>query len=140
MAVNAGDRHVDGNSVDAVIQSVAFQQGDAQRNSDLQKAAIDRQTTFDALGLKAQADTNVLNLQVQTYNPSQLPQDPGPMAAVQQAQQVQGPSIGSALLNVGSSLVGSYNQAVKNQSIQPGFSGIKDGFSNLFSAFKLGTE
>ena len=83
---------------------------------------------WEALGLKAENDERIFNLQVQTYNPSSPIQAPGPAGAVAPAQRVSGPSTGSLLLGIGSSVLDGANKAIGNKTLDAS----RLSFGNIF--------
>ncbi|WP_038358593.1 hypothetical protein [Bosea sp. UNC402CLCol] len=115
--VDAGKRGVEGASVDAVLDNIARQQGEAASIIDLSRQAGRQQSMWDALGLKAENDERLYSLQVQTYNPSAPIQAPAPAGAVAPAQRVSGPSTGSLLLNIGSNILDAGKTAINNKTL-----------------------
>lgn len=126
--VDADKRGVEGNSVDAVLDNISRQQGEAMTIVDLNRQAGRQQSMWDALGLKAENDERLYSLQVQTYNPSAPIQAPGPAGAVAPAQRVSGPSTGSLLLGIGSSVLDAGKSAITNKSWDGSLSGLSKAF------------
>lgn len=126
--VDAGKRGVEGNSVDAVLDNISRQQGEASSIIDLNRQAGRQQAMWDALGLKAENDERLYSLQVQTYNPSPPIQAPGPAGAVAPAQRVSEPSSGSLLLGIGSSILDGAKTSINNKTLDAS----KLRFSNIF--------
>lgn len=115
--VEADKRGVEGKSVDAVLDNVSRQEGEATTIIDLNRQAGRQQAMWDALGLKAETDERLYSLQVQTYNPSTPIQTPGPAGAVAPAQRVSGPSTGSLLVGIGSSFLDAGKTAINNKTL-----------------------
>lgn len=126
--VNANQRGVEGASVDAILDDITRQEGDALTTIDLNRQAGRRQATWDALGLKAENDERIFNLQVQTYNPTAPITAPGPAGSVTPAQQVSGPSSGSLLVGLASNVVSGFNTAQLNKSWDGSLSGLAKAF------------
>lgn len=126
--VSANQRGVEGASVDAILGDIARQEGEALTTIDLNRQAGRRQATWEALGLKAENDERIFNLQAQTYNPSAPITAPGPAGSVAPAQRVSGPSVASLAVNVASSVVSGFNTAQTNKS----WDGTLSGFAKAF--------
>jgi hypothetical protein len=115
-AVKAGDRGFEGASVDAVMDDISRQEGESLTIVDLNRQAGARQKTWEALGLKAESDDRLFNLQTQTYNPSGPIKTPGPAGAVMPAAPLSKPSSGALAINIGTSVLGGLNSAVASKS------------------------
>lgn len=113
----SADRGVEGHSVDAVLDNISRQEGTALTVNDMNSAAINRQTMWEALGFKAEADERASNLAVKTYNPTGPIQAPAPAGAVMPAQKVSGPSSGSLWLGIGSGIADGVKTALNNKSL-----------------------
>jgi len=106
----AGERGVEGNSVEAILNDVSRQQGEAVYMMRLNQQAMDRQLMLEAMGLKAQADSALNNIPIRTFQPIAPPTAPAPVAPVNPAPVVRGPSLGSLIGSIGGDVVGGINQ------------------------------
>ncbi|MDB5243390.1 MAG: hypothetical protein JWP57_4015 [Spirosoma sp.] len=112
----SGDRGVEGNSVDAILDDVTRQEGEVLTVQDMNRSATQRQLNREAIALDAQGDQNLANLSVKTFAPSTQIRTPGTTASVQQAAPVMGPSTAVLTAN----LAGSVGSAVSNYSVMSG--------------------
>lgn len=79
--VGADGRGVSGNSVNAIIDDVSRQQGEATSTMELNRSAINQQARLDIQGQKAAGDTQIgeLAASVKVYSPSTPIRTPGPV-------------------------------------------------------------
>lgn len=98
--VMADMRGVEGNSVDAILQNINFQEGEATTMVDLNRSATQRQLVLEAMGLKAEADANFLNLPMKTFAPQQAVAPPQPVSPVAPQAPVPQPNAGAMIANV----------------------------------------
>lgn len=98
----ADGRGAAGNSVDAIIQDVSRQAGQAIGTQEMNRDAINNQARVDLQAVKAGSDTALGNLQasLKVYSPSTQIRAPGPVGGVQAPSLVSTPetsSVGNAL-------------------------------------------
>lgn len=107
----ARDRGVEGNSVDAVLEDVFRQEGDAITVQDMNRSALNRQLYRESLAIDAEADQQLSSLasQVRTFSPSAPIRSPQPVASVAPARETEGPSLTSLGVNLGNAAVGGFN-------------------------------
>lgn len=110
--IAARDRGVEGNSVDAILQDVARQEGEALNVMAMNRSATTRQLNREAIALDAQGDQSLASLQLKTYAPNAQIRMPSPVSPVNPAAPVAQPS--SAAMITG--MAGSVMQGVTNYS------------------------
>lgn len=103
--VQSDARGVEGNSVEAVINDVARQEGEAVTVMEMNRSAMQRQLMLEAQQLKTNADGAIMNLPVNTYQPMANVLAPSPVSPVQPQPTVQKPSVGALAANITGSLV-----------------------------------
>lgn len=90
--VAAGERGVEGNSVEAILNDVSRQQGEAVAMMKLNQEAVSRQLMLEAMGLKASADTALNNIPITVFQPITPPAPPAPESPVNPQPRVVRPS------------------------------------------------
>jgi len=105
----AAERGVEGNSVEAILNDVSRQQGEAVAMMRLNQEAVSRQLMLEAMGLKAAADTALNNIPVNVFQPITPPTPPAPESPVTPAPVVRGPSGMSLIGNLAGSVIGGVN-------------------------------
>lgn len=96
--VIAGERGIEGNTVDAVVGDIMRQGGEALSAMELQQDALDRQFALEAMGLKASADQALNNIVVSTFQPLAPIAPPSPVAPVQPGPPIARPNPATPLL------------------------------------------
>lgn len=86
--IGAQDRGVEGVSVDAILQDVFRQEGEAVAIQEQNRLASGRVLTWQAIAANAQGSQQMMDLQVQTYAPQQRLRTMQPTTAVQPAAPV----------------------------------------------------
>ncbi|MGV2979853.1 hypothetical protein ACERNI_06540 [Camelimonas sp. ID_303_24] len=102
----AADKGIEGISVDQIIGDVARQQGEAVTVMEMNRSATMRQLGLEMQGVKAQADSSLMNLQMKTYNPTTQIRKPQPVNPVQPSAPVPMPSNGALTAGIAGSLIG----------------------------------
>jgi len=108
------ERGVEGNSVEAVLNDVKRQEGDAQVFLDMNLDSTRRQLGREGVAMDAQADQQIAQLAsaLRTFTPSAPIRAPSPDPQVRPAQTVNGPSTASlagGLFNSATSGLQTYN-------------------------------
>lgn len=135
-AANAmGERGVEGNSVEAVVNDILRQEGEATTMVTYQLDAVNRQLGLEQLALKAGNDQALSNLagSVRVYNPIELPKPPAPVNPVAPAAPVPSPSGTATMLGVAGTLMG----GVTNQYAATNGGKVPTSFNQAASIFKL---
>lgn len=104
--VASRDRGVEGNSVDAIVQDVSRQEGEATAVMAMNRAAFTRQINRKIIAADAQGDQQLANLTDKTFAPQVQVRVPGALASVAPAQIPQGPSDAALGLNIASAAIG----------------------------------
>lgn len=102
----SGDRGIEGITVEQIIGDVARQQGEAVTVMEMNRSATMRQLNLEMQGVKAQADNALINMPVQTYNPSTPINKPDPVSPVRQSEPVPMPSSGALAAGIAGSVIG----------------------------------
>lgn len=104
------DRGVEGHSVDAVLQDVFRQEGEAMTVMAMNRSATDRVLTNQAIAARAQGTQQMMDMPVQTFGPQQRLRTMGTMGSVPVQAQVQGPNVGMGMaLGIGNAAVSGFN-------------------------------
>ena len=109
---SAVDRGVEGNSVDAIINDVSRQEGEALNVMAMNRAAGLRQLNREIIAADAQGDQALANIAVKTFAPQTPVRQPGVLGSVAPAAPVQGPSTGQLIGQVAGAVV----QGVSNHA------------------------
>lgn len=110
LRAQAGDRGVEGNSVEAIIQDVSRQEGEALNVQAMNRSASDRMLTRQAIATRAQGTQAMFNIGVQTMAPQSQVRVAAPMASIVQQAPVARPNTGLAMaLGIGNAAVGAFN-------------------------------
>lgn len=94
------DRGVEGNSVEAVLQDVARQEGEAMTALAMNRSVSRRQLNRQAIALDAQGDQQLMALQLRTFNPQANIRTPQPISPVAPAAPVAGGNVGQLITGV----------------------------------------
>lgn len=110
LRAQAGDRGVEGNSVEAIIQDVSRQEGEALNVQAMNRSASDRMLTRQAITTRAQGTQAMFNMGVQTMAPQSQVRVAAPMASIVQQAPVARPNTGLAIaMGIGNAAVGAFN-------------------------------
>ncbi|WP_431282339.1 virion core protein, T7 gp14 family [Humitalea sp. 24SJ18S-53] len=107
--VRSSARGVEGNSVEALIQDVSRQEGDAVSVLTLNREATSRGLTRAVIEARTQGAQQLANQQAQTYQPSTPIRTMGPLASINTPGQVAQPSQLATLVGIGSAVAGGFN-------------------------------
>lgn len=110
LRAQAGDRGVEGNSVEAIIQDVSRQEGEALNVQAMNRSASDRMLTRQAVVTRAQGTQTMMNMGVQTMAPQSQVRVAAPMASLVQRSPVPQPNVALQMaLGIGGAAVGAFN-------------------------------
>jgi hypothetical protein len=104
-----GERGIEGNTADLLTGDVTRQEGEALSMLELNKKRRTAQTDLDILSVKAEHDTRIGQLQIQTDSPLSPVNRPSPVAPVTQARMQSGPSSFATAVNIASSVLSGIN-------------------------------
>lgn len=110
LRAQAGDRGVEGNSVDAIIQDVTRQEGEALNVQAMNRSASDRMLTRQAITTRAQGTQQMMGMGVQTMAPQSQVRVAAPMASIVQQAPVARPNTTLQMaMGIGNAAVGAFN-------------------------------
>lgn len=110
LRAQAGDRGVEGNSVEAIIQDVSRQEGDALNVQAMNRSASDRMLTRQAITTRAQGTQQMMGMGVQTMAPQSQVRVAAPMASIVQQAPVARPNTTLQMaMGIGNAAVGAFN-------------------------------
>lgn len=107
--VSASARGVEGHSVDAIIQDVTRQEGEAMNVLALNRSATSRALTRQVIEARTSGTQQMMGQQAQTYAPSTPLRVMGPMGAINPPAPVAAPSPLAAIAGIGNAVVGGFN-------------------------------
>jgi hypothetical protein len=106
IANKAGDRGVDGNSVDAIINDVSRQEGEVLNVMAMNRAASTRAINRQVVEADAQGDQQLSSIQLKTYAPSVQIRSPAPVSPVNPAAPVAAPNVGQLVTGLSGAVTG----------------------------------
>jgi hypothetical protein len=104
----AGDRGVEGNSVDAIINDVTRQEGEVLNVMAMNRAASARAINRQIIEADAQGDQQLSSIQLKTYAPSVQIRSPAPVSPVNPAAPVAAPNVGQLVTGVAGAVQGGF--------------------------------
>lgn len=123
----AKDRGVEGNSVDAILNDVYRQEGEAINVMAMNRSASARQLNREAIQIDAQGDQQLASIQLKTYAPQAPVRSPSPVAGAATAAPVAGANVGQLItgvagsvstgINTYSAVTGQTNDKTINQAV-----------------------
>jgi hypothetical protein len=93
--IEARDRGVEGNSVEAIINDVTRQEGEALNVMAMNRSSSIRSINNALIAADAQGDQSLASIQLKTYAPSQQIKTPTPINPVNPAAPVAGANVGA---------------------------------------------
>lgn len=107
--VSASARGVEGNSVDAILQDVTRQEGEALATVELNRSVTSRALTRQVIEARTAGTQQMMGQVAQTYAPATPLRVMGPMGSINPSAPVAQPSPLAALAGIGSAIGGGFN-------------------------------
>lgn len=129
------DRGVEGNSVEAIINDVSRQEGEALNVMAMNRSAGRRQLNRQIIEADAQGDQALANIGVRTFAPQTPIRQPGVLGSIAPSAPVQGPSTGQLIGQIGGAVVqGVQNHAAWNgKTVKDTVDSARTWIGNLFT-------
>lgn len=107
--IEARDRGVEGNSVDAIIGDVMRQEGEALNVMAMNRSSSVRAINRAIVEADAQGDQQLAGISLKTYAPSQQIRTPAPVSPVTPAAPVAGANVGALVTGVAGAVSGGFS-------------------------------
>lgn len=108
-ARRAVDRGVEGGSVDAIINDVTRQEGEALNVMAMNRSATTRAITRQIIEADAQGDQQLASLALKTYSPASQIRAPAPVSPVQPTAPVPQANVGQLVTGLAGAVTGGVN-------------------------------
>lgn len=138
--IAAKDRGVEGNSVEAIINDVSRQEGEALNVMAMNRSASLRQINRQIIEADAQGDQQLASLSVKTYAPQQQVRSPAPVNSVMPAAPVQSANVGQLVTGLAGAVTGGVSSysAMAGQTTDKTYGQIGNWISRQFTVTPSG--